>query len=206
MTDYMNNQYADIKHPESLACPYYKEDKYKHQVCLVKNEFESIEDIKQHLYVDHRQPVSCPVCQGRFATYILRNNHLRNERCQPSGLPVAEGLTEQQVDDMSTVNELSESQENAWFRLWNIVFPDKNRPASPFYSDMQGLVVAVLRKFWRKRRQSIVAEVMRQRNLQHYEIQDEEQNLEWLYETVLGKAVEKTLYSLDQAEHTSTQV
>lgn len=191
--------YSGIAYPESLACPFYKENRQKHQACLTKGDFSSIEDVKQHLYLEHRQPISCPICQGRFPTYEARNSHLRHETCQAtSALPVAEGLTEQQVDDMSAVDDLSQSQKDAWFALWDIVLPECHRPTSPFYTDRPGRMVLRLRAFWEQYGQGIVADVMRRRNLQRYEIQDEERNLQWLYETALQRATERTLDSMSE--------
>lgn len=192
-------QSQNLKDTGSLACPFYIENKHRYRACLTKNEYLSIEDVKQHLYMEHRQPISCPICHGHFASYDLRNHHLRTrDHCHPKDLPAAAGLTEQQVDDMSAVSDLSQPQEDAWFELWKVIFPDTRPPASPFYSDKQGLIVTSLRDFWTRRGQSIVADVMAQRNLRQYEIQDEERNLEWLYNTALNKAVEKTFNSLQE--------
>lgn len=136
------NEYHGLKrtqniHTEALACPFSKRNRNDEPACSADREFPSFEDIKQHLYEQHRQQISCPICHSHFPSYTLRDTHLRNQNCHFNVTPTAEGLTEQQVYDMSAVSDRNQSQIDAWFELWDIIFPATDRPASPFCTDKQ---------------------------------------------------------------------
>lgn len=189
-------QHSQTGPVDTIACPFYLMDKDKYHTCLTRHKFLCMEDLKQHLYTEHRQPVFCPICRQTFPTYSAQNVHLRAGGCHLRDGPVFQGMTDEQVDQVSAVRDRPLSAGDGWFDIWDIVFPGTTHPTSPWYAEAHELVVVHLRRFWEREGHRIIGEVMKRNNLQRYEIQNEERNLTWLYHAVLDRAVDKVLASM----------
>ncbi|KAF7539252.1 hypothetical protein G7Z17_g12458 [Cylindrodendrum hubeiense] len=116
-----------------LACPFYKKDPIVHKRChgyLLTR----ISYVKQHLFRHHLQPLHCPVCMDVFDNDESRDGHIRAQSCKKRP-------AEEQPDGMTSTQEKQlrakranqkQSEEEQWYEIFNLLFPDTERPSSPY--------------------------------------------------------------------------
>ncbi|KAH7026645.1 uncharacterized protein B0I36DRAFT_352478 [Microdochium trichocladiopsis] len=144
----------------NFACPFYRMDYTKHHKCLSLT-LRRIRDVKQHLVRRHLQPLFCFTCGQAFATQDLQAAHIVERTCnRPSNFRPPEGVTKDQRDQLSSKVKTSISASEQWFSVWDIIFPTKPRPASPYINEAFVEPIAEFRRFWDKRGQSIIQERM----------------------------------------------
>ncbi|KAI0885145.1 uncharacterized protein GGS22DRAFT_162880 [Annulohypoxylon maeteangense] len=130
----------------TFACPYYYADKERHWYCH-RFAFWRIGDVRQHIKRKHISPIYCPVCGDEFRSDALRDEHINAQTCQHHDFPHSWATAEQISSMDMAANELnSSSDEERWFTIWDIMFPDRQQPPSPYISDTYwGLQASVTR-------------------------------------------------------------
>lgn len=196
-SDPENSELFVNEHPVGRiwACPFYLKDKERHMTCLTRHCLLTIDDVKEHLCLMHREPNYCPICYGTFPTAKERDSHVRSRQC-PRRVSVSfEGLTDAQMDELEenvgTAVNTPQSGIGQWYEIWHTVFPKMAPPVSPFFSAQRELNVYGLRRLWKVNGQAIVSDVLRRHGLQGYGIKNEERNLEALYYVVQNFAIDK---------------
>lgn len=115
-----------------LACPFWKADPNKYCSCFDRL-LNRISDVKQHLARVHRPKLYCERCSMIFSTEESRQQHVSNPAglfCVPSAQ--LDGISHHQQIQISRKSNRNLSQEQQWFALWDIVFPDRDRPSSAY--------------------------------------------------------------------------
>lgn len=112
--------------------------------------------------------------------------------------PVAfDGITDVQVRELDEQggagDKISGLQQRQWLKFWQIVFPNAHPPPSPFLFTKRELKVYELRRFWNRAGEKIISDVLKQRGLQEWSIENEERNLEALYSIVSDRAADEVL-------------
>lgn len=177
-----------------VACPFYLRNKQSHRKCLTRYQLRNMEDVREHLWAVHRQPLFCPACGQTFSVSRDCNSHIRSRICTPqSTMPTFEGVSISHVQELARQAELPLSMENRWVAMWDTIFPNTERPPSWFYTTTEELRVCELRQFWSKHMHSIVESILETQGLQVHALRDEGEDLEALYNTVLNEAIDKTL-------------
>lgn len=175
----------------TLACPFYLMDKETHEKCLTRHNLSTIGELKEHLWACHRRPNFCPICKETFATMRARDEHIRRRGCQQRDSPTFDGLTDGQIQQLARQGSPPSSRESQWYELWNIVSPSGPRPLSPYYSNEQEFRVVALRGFWETNGHAIISDFLRERDLQGWEVSNEERSLAILYKVVLHDAIDE---------------
>ncbi|KAK1545802.1 hypothetical protein CPAR01_03304 [Colletotrichum paranaense] len=127
-----------------FACHFYAHDTVAHECCR-HYKFDEVRDIRRHLTEEgrgnHRQPIHCVICFSLFTTFAERSAHIRSQTCRPGVCDFdASGLNEDQIASIRGLKKSrSDDQKEFWFKIWDIIFPGEQRPASPYSEDVDEL-------------------------------------------------------------------
>lgn len=178
----------------NFACPFYLRDKQSHRICLTRYQLRNMEDVREHLWAVHRQPLFCPTCGQTFTKTPDCNSHIRSRICnRQSTFPTFQGVTISQIQELARQADLPLSMESRWFAMWQTIFPHAEMPPSWLYTTEAELIVCALREFWSKHKHSIVESFLKSHVLQVHTLSDEGEVLEELYNTVLNEGIDKIL-------------
>ena len=175
----------------TFACPFYLMDKERHEKCLTRHNLSTVDEVREHMWASHRRPNFCPICKETFDTMRARDDHIRSRNCQHRDSPTFDGLTGGQIQQLARQGSPPSSLESQWYELWNVVCPSGLRPFSPYYSSEQEFRVVALRRFWETNGRTIISDLLRKRDLQGWEVSDEERSLDILYKIVLHDAIDE---------------
>ena len=174
-----------------LACQFYKRNPTKYLSCLTRADIRSVSDLAQHLWNSHRRPHFCPACFKEFETALVCDNHIRERSCSVRQAPQPDGLSEEQIQELSLLVITPEITEvELWSSMWNIAFP-KEQAHTPYLSGELESVICDLRRFWSERGEGLIAEFLEKQKLQHYNVRNEERNLRALHRVVLEQMIDK---------------
>lgn len=179
-----------VKKARFFACPFYIRNK-RYTKCITRNHLLSIEDVKDHLLGEHRQPVFCPLCKEEFPLYRTRDAHLRLRSCHLNDLSIPEGITNDQDDKLNWEEESDLPDELHWFQVWDIIFPHIPHPPSAFYTGERELGVFSFRQFWIQSGEGIIAAFLQEKHCWSYSIQNEESKLQAIYDVVMDNVVDR---------------
>ncbi|KAK4455241.1 hypothetical protein QBC34DRAFT_288253 [Podospora aff. communis PSN243] len=141
--------------PRLLACPFHKHDpvyyasrehpdfggkRHLYRACM--GGFRSIQRLKEHLKRIH-SPVQCERCYEVFpgtdrASCLARlAEHRKMDPCELGDPSFKRGIDESQWAALDKQNR-KKNQElhrvEKWYEIWDVLFPGKERPATPWYS------------------------------------------------------------------------
>lgn len=143
-----------------FACPFHRSNPQKYHRCL-KYTLNRIKDVKQHIYRQHSRPtLYCARCYEVFTTTEDRDAHSRRADCNTRSPPQFEGITEQQRNELKKSSPKKKPLDEQWFELWEVVFPGRRRPQSPFIGNHVEEVVPLLRDLWNEKQAEIISGVM----------------------------------------------
>ncbi|KAK7702404.1 hypothetical protein SLS64_009696 [Diaporthe eres] len=144
-----------------FACPFQKLDSHKYHECL-KYELNRIKDVKQHVYRRHKQPdYYCARCFHIFKTADARDEHARSKDCDNLEDPRFEGISEDQKNRLNKSSSRGLDPQEQWFEMWDIIFPDEQRPSSAWVGSYMEEMVPLLRSLWNHKNSSILAKVQK---------------------------------------------
>jgi hypothetical protein len=184
-----------------LACPFYKHNPTKYRLCLTRADLRSVRDLVQHLWNLHHRPHYCPVCFSEFETAAICDDHIRERSCPLRQAPTPDGLSEEQIQQLSQLvptPEITEAEQ--WYSIWGLVFPEKQVPSVPYLSGELESTICELRHFWSVKGEELIAEFLERQNMQDYKVRDEERNLRALHRVVLEQMIDN-LASLTEDEN-----
>ncbi|KAG7405144.1 hypothetical protein Forpe1208_v014537 [Fusarium oxysporum f. sp. rapae] len=173
-----------------LACPFqiYAPDEY--QKCLLKDDLQSIEDLKEHLFRCHSRPIHCLICYKTFDTLIQRDDHVLSETCQKRDAGPLYGLNESQKSKLIRGDSWPFGERRCWYRIWSVIFPGSKNPPSPYLDRGLGLSISMMRDFWELYGSQCVSDC-----LEHEELTDDQ-----------GESVQRVLYELSLEDLLSEMV
>ncbi|KAF3002225.1 histone methyltransferase set2 [Neopestalotiopsis sp. 37M] len=121
----------------NFACPFWKHDRVNYQSCL-RAKLLSSSRVKQHLKRIHTPQFYCQFCYVIFKDSQAQEQHVVQRSCERLTGAKFEGITPDQEHELSRKpkSEVKLTEEQKWYRIWAIVFPNHPRPRSP-YIDIQ---------------------------------------------------------------------
>lgn len=136
-----------------LACPFFLWDREKHLSCL-HFQLRRVKDVKQHISRKHACAQSSQRGsgltkdhkRGTTAFFCHKESGLTAESCHGS-------LSKDQIQQLSqrTADGSKLEEEDQWYKIWDILFPDSprnERPKTPYLqSDVQEIITTV-RQVW----------------------------------------------------------
>ncbi|KAH8679414.1 hypothetical protein BGZ61DRAFT_535808 [Ilyonectria robusta] len=141
-----NNDAAE-ENTRFWACLYYASDQHNHFHCLGKYKLRRFADIMQHLERYHRLPrFYCPKCWHKQKTKTAQDAHIRD--CSSPNLPPPEQLYDDKVDQLKDMlkSRRGSADEDKWFSMWDMIFPGRPRPHSPYVEQGMAEPAGVLRR------------------------------------------------------------
>ncbi|KAI1872460.1 hypothetical protein JX265_005340 [Neoarthrinium moseri] len=133
MSPSVSNKKRRVKEDKlSLGCPFFKKDAMAHHRCGTYV-LTRIRDVKQHLTRRHQMPIYCPRCIQTFDDESARDSHVRDTFCEQRPYGQLEGITEQQKKHLTRKAPANQSEEEQWYGIFDILFPNHSpRPGSPY--------------------------------------------------------------------------
>ncbi|KAI6762564.1 hypothetical protein HG530_008544 [Fusarium avenaceum] len=163
-----------------LACPFQVFAPDEYQKCLLKDDLQSIEELKEHLFRCHSRPIHCLICYKAFDTLIQRDDHVLSETCQKREVGPLYGLDESQKSKLIRGDSWHFGERRRWYRIWSVIFPGSKNPPSPYLVQGLGLSISMMRDFWELYGSQCVSDCLEPENL----IDDQ------------GESVQRVLYEL----------
>lgn len=114
-----------------FACPFCKKDSLRYRRCYSVR-LTKISYVKQHISHNHPFPTYCSNCMETFNTPQDRDDHSRAFNCQQRPLVQWEGVTEEHRRQMRRRPPAGMSEEEQWFRIFRMLFPEAPLPPSPY--------------------------------------------------------------------------
>ncbi|RYP30338.1 hypothetical protein DL767_006312 [Monosporascus sp. MG133] len=192
---------------QTFACPFYRRNPKEYESCLRDPTIQGIPSLIQHLWDVHCQPPYCPTCQATFNSTALCDEHITSRRCIPRGSLRTKGLTQEQMQQLSEIEELAEEHHAwmapgvQWFLIWSIVFPGEEPLLRPYLSGKLESMICAARKFWLRNGQRIILDFLGKRGYQtSREMMSDERNLTTLHQAVLGQMVDQLIGSHAQGD------
>ncbi|XXG98600.1 hypothetical protein Hte_004925 [Hypoxylon texense] len=181
----------------SLACPYYKHDRFRYRKCLVLD-LKKISYVKQHLRRQHIQPHYCPVCGQIFNSHADQEVHIRSRQCTQQDFEAPQGITQDQDRILSSRVDKRLSLEQQWFSVWDIIFPGVERPESPYIQGPIHEVLSSSRQFLRERGPGLIAEHLQANGEIPYDTPNEERHLGALLRIVGYRLINRFIDELSE--------
>lgn len=186
----------------TFACPFYLYDRRRYRACLRSAaDLRDIKDVKKHLRHAHRKPTYCPICHCVFRTSLECEEHVRagGPRCKwEFREPTPEGISKAQAVQLTDRPKLRQSDESAWFGIWEMLFPGEDKPQEPFLNICGELEAAICRlhAFWSEKGDTIITDFLRQKALCNYGLKDEERSLAALRTLTVQQLTEEVISGL----------
>ncbi|KAK9799991.1 putative C2H2-type domain-containing protein [Seiridium cardinale] len=158
---------------KSFACPYWKADPIMHRLCFQLKLLTSSR-VKQHLGRVHSPRFYCQICYLTFRDTQTQDAHVTQRRCQREPGASLDGLLPEQHFQLSRKPKLTLSEKEKWFRIWEIVFPGRKRPHSPYIDRRLTDCCATFREHWQNRGLDILNQELRDSNIISIDGADEE--------------------------------
>ncbi|KAI1329855.1 hypothetical protein F5Y16DRAFT_364848 [Xylariaceae sp. FL0255] len=129
-----------------FACPFLKRFPIEHQKCG-KYTLRRIKDVKQHILRQHCGPkIYCPRCYEKFDTFRARDDHLRLGSC--ISLPISRfHFSDDQRERLRDCGSRRSNDEDRWMDIWDLAFPESERPASPYIENSQLELISSFRRY-----------------------------------------------------------
>ncbi|KAI1174931.1 hypothetical protein F4777DRAFT_552452 [Nemania sp. FL0916] len=170
---------------DHLICPFYVRQKERYRNCLTRVDLRNIEDLKEHLEMEHLQPSYCPTCYETFASALSWQEHIQQRLCAPSTRSRPEGVSILQIQQLAQQEDPWVSRELQWLSIWEIVFPGVKLPSLAVSSDGVEILVWMLRDCWAVEGNRIMSRFLAERGL------DEKELNSTLGSLVLGLAIDQ---------------
>jgi hypothetical protein len=114
-----------------FACPFVKRFPGRYFKCY-GHMLKDVPRVKYHLSRVHLLPIYCPMCSMTFDKEDLRDEHIRIAQC-PRKPPIQwEGITSFQRQQLKKRSLSINTPEANWYEVFQILFPEKQLPRSPY--------------------------------------------------------------------------
>ncbi|KAM0664873.1 hypothetical protein ACQRIT_000507 [Beauveria bassiana] len=136
----------DGARPRCLACPFYKFDPARHFDCYRKYQLMRYSDVKQHIL--RRHSLGTLYCSNCWRTWknnelLLWQSHVAQiPPCQ--FVPEPESLRPQEATALLELDVATLSQHEKWYRMWDLLFIDHQRPLSPYVENGFGEILLLV--------------------------------------------------------------
>ena len=157
-----------------LACPYWKLNPTKHRSCFSKR-LTRVRDVKQHLSRNHTPDFYCTRCSTIFEDEDSLGEHTTQATglfCTPS--TILEGITYRQRSLLSRKSNPKLSEDGQWFAIWEILFPNRQQPKSPYMDLNLSEDLCRFREYCHHRGDEIIVEEIQASELWRTEMSDDE--------------------------------
>ncbi|KAF2497166.1 hypothetical protein BU16DRAFT_581136 [Lophium mytilinum] len=143
-----------------LACPFGKKDPLRYRACY-GHTLTKISFVKQHLSRKHQLPTYCSVCMDTFDSEEARDIHIRARACEERPRAHLEGITRVQKEKLQQRVPAKLSEEEQWFTIFDILFPEHPRPQSAYIDGELSEELCSFREFATSKGPAIASQYLR---------------------------------------------
>jgi hypothetical protein len=116
--------------------------------CFTTNQLVDTSAVVAHLQrgpLHPRQPPYCPICGRTFTSQQAANEHISERNCQSQNFDEIEGIT---ADQVNALRDLPKNRDSVarWYKIWDIIYPNTPRPASPYVDNILQEAAGILRR------------------------------------------------------------
>lgn len=105
-----------------------------------------MKDVKQHISRKHLSPeFYCARCWHTFPDRGKQDEHTRMAGCEIQPKPLFEGISDVQKDRLKRSGGRGATPEQQWFDIWDILFPEKQRPSSIYLGNFMEETLSYIR-------------------------------------------------------------
>lgn len=174
----------------TFACPFCKKDPGRYGICY-NHKLSRIGDVKQHLLRRHAIPIYCSSWNRTFDNEEDRDNHTRERTCEIRPKIVHDGVTAQQKKLLRKRTDTRLSEEEQWYKIFEILFPRHRRPESPYINQVFGAQVQHLRDYVTEEGPAIIIEHLAARESQDFPT--DETNISSFQHQLFREALQKVV-------------
>ncbi|KAH6884898.1 hypothetical protein B0T10DRAFT_492953 [Thelonectria olida] len=160
-----------------LACPYYRKNPDKYQLCLLDCNLRTINDIIRHLHQHHTKPPHCPMCSRRFGTFLARDKHILERTCKIRDFADIDGINEYQKAQLVSRDRPSLDNWERWERIWTIIFPRTEFTGEPYLDTDCEQAISMVRDFWKNEGRKFISRYVESHGLLRCHHEDKKQAL-----------------------------
>ncbi|KAI1323446.1 hypothetical protein F5Y16DRAFT_425183 [Xylariaceae sp. FL0255] len=140
-----------------LACPFWKLDSEKYFQCC-KLAHKRIRDVKQHLHRRHTPEYYCPRCFRIFHDSERHEVHVSSKTpCRRRLGSQLDGISIAQSRALSRKSDRKLDEEQQWFAIWDILFPDQKWPSWAYVDSALSEDLSSFREYWTRRGAEILS-------------------------------------------------
>ncbi|KAK3984306.1 hypothetical protein QBC44DRAFT_253140 [Cladorrhinum sp. PSN332] len=126
-----------------MACPVYASNPQRHWRCAsLEQPLETAAAVREHVATAHRRPHYCPACGAIFRSASASNRHIQAQTC-PVRVISRDEIDGVPEDNMARLNrwspQRSQSDEERWYSIWDILFPGIEAPSTPYILRRHGV-------------------------------------------------------------------
>ncbi|KAH6889284.1 hypothetical protein B0T10DRAFT_606616 [Thelonectria olida] len=176
-----------------FACPCQLRNPGQCQNCIKHGGFPTIRHLTRHLLAAHRKPYYCPRCYEIFALSATCDDHIRQRCCILRRPQDVEGLSNAQMKRLSRRPDTSLSREEQWYSIWATIFPDDERPETPYFLTSTESYMRSLRDFWAQKGFEIVSNFIARQEVHGARMQRSRVVMQALQQRVLDRMVDEVI-------------
>ncbi|KAI0113684.1 hypothetical protein GGR51DRAFT_506241 [Nemania sp. FL0031] len=160
-----NKRHKNKDTRQVLACPYWKLDSEKYRSCC-KLSHKRIRDVKQHLHRRHTPEYYCPRCFETFDDSQRYEAHVASPLpCQRQTGGRLDGISIAQDKELRKKSDRKLDEEQQWFAIWDILFPNQPRPCSAYVDLALSEELSSFKEYWTRRGEDILMNEMNSTDL-----------------------------------------
>lgn len=120
---------------KNFACPFWTSSPVQHRGCF-SHSLTTVSRVKQHLFRKHVIKFYCQRCMSIFETSEEHSSHVMQpplSMCTPNPGASLDGISPEQGRELSRKSKQKGiSDADKWFEIWEMLFPGRSRPNSPY--------------------------------------------------------------------------
>jgi len=178
------------QHELLFACVFFKRDPVRYHACGKAGQ-KRIRDVKQHLRRKHYDPFYCSRCWLTFSSEHHRDEHTRAQDCDLLPEQNRDQLSWEQIMALGKKVNHKLSPSLQWFSVWDIIFPGRPRPASPFIDPELSEQLSSFRNYYSLRGPDIIFAALSERNLINWDLPNEERDLATFGRAILSDSLDR---------------
>ncbi|KAL2810060.1 hypothetical protein BJX63DRAFT_434583 [Aspergillus granulosus] len=188
-----------------LACPYWKKSPQQYRKCF-RYELNRIQDVKQHIHRCHQPAYRCLRCGDTFPSEDERDLHARADPACEVRHILHDDLSQTQLKALTRRSNPKLTTEEQWYAIWDIVFPEVERPCSPYIDSALSEEFSSFKEFYFSRGPSILLEVLEKETTEPFRQENLQELPDAVFRAGLDRIMGKWLFTHAGHQEPSTGV
>ncbi|KAK4450889.1 hypothetical protein QBC34DRAFT_348432 [Podospora aff. communis PSN243] len=153
---------------DKFACPFFRVEPSRHMECM-NLKLTRVRDVKQHINRRHARTASyCPICYATFDSMASRDSHTQLRECEPrepTAVDPVDGVSLETQEVLKQRVDRSLPAIDQWNDMWDILFPGKPRPLTPYLGSTVEESLVMVRGVLEKEGRQMIPELLDDKSL-----------------------------------------